>query len=94
MTGQIIRMEVTLREPYLPSIARRAHDRERHELQAQGHCSNMYLCKHMHEILENIAMSFSCIWLCLKLKFRGIGNVPVTEMLRILKESPRQSVHD
>lgn len=52
------------------------------------------ICKHMHEILENIAMSFSCIWLCLKLKFRGIGNVPVTEMLRILKESPRQSVHD
>lgn len=87
-------MVVTLREPYLPSTARRAHDRERRELQAQGHCSNMYLYKHTHAMLENTAMSFSCMWLCLKLEFKYIGNVPIIEMLRILKESPRQSVHD
>lgn len=94
MTGQIIRMGVTLREPYLPFIARRAHDRERRELQAQEHCSNVHLYKHIHAMLENTAMNFNCIWLCLQLEFKSIRNVTMIEMLRILKESPRELEHE
>lgn len=44
-------------------------------------------------MLENAAVSFSWVLLCLKPKSKSIRNVPMTEILSILKESPKQSVH-
>lgn len=38
---------------YLPSVAKRAHDREKGDLQAKDIVHTAYLCLYTHAVLEN-----------------------------------------